>query len=85
MLAGGVEFTVQFIKALGATSTQPAGGAASYNSDLGGGNSRRPLLMALYCITLVPLVEYLRSTDPGILSPFYAYDVVFYGSARRSA
>ena len=37
------------------------------------------LLMVLYGITLVPLVEDLRAADPGLLSPFYADDVVFDG------
>ena len=41
--------------------------------------------MVLYRITLVPLAEELRAADPGILSPFYADDVAFDGSARRSA
>ena len=44
-----------------------------------------PLSMVLYGITLVPLVEDLRAADPGILSPFYADDADFDGSARRSA
>ena len=44
-----------------------------------------PLSMVLYGITLVPLAEELRVTDPGILSPFYADDTVFDGSARRIA
>ena len=41
--------------------------------------------MVLYDITLVPLSEELRAADPGILSPFYADDVAFDGSARQSA
>ena len=40
--------------------------------------------MVLYRITLVPLAEDLRSADLGLLSPFYAYDAMFDGSARRS-
>ena len=44
-----------------------------------------PLLMVLYRITLVPLAEELRSADSGGLSPFYADDASFDGSARRSA
>ena len=43
-----------------------------------------PLLMLLYRITLVPMSEDLRKVDPGLLSPFYADDVAFDGSARRS-
>ena len=42
-------------------------------------------MMFLYGINLVPLTEDLRDADPTILSPFYADDVVFDGSARRSA
>ena len=41
--------------------------------------------MVLYGITLVPLAEELRLANPGILSPFYAYDAAFGGLARRSA
>ena len=41
--------------------------------------------MVLYGITLVPLAEELRAADPGLLSPFYADDAMFDGSARRSA
>ena len=41
--------------------------------------------MILYGITLVPLAKDLRAAGPGLLSPFYADDVVFDGSARRSA
>ena len=44
-----------------------------------------PLSMVLYGINLVPLVEKLRAADPGILSPFYADDAPFDGSARQSA
>ena len=40
-----------------------------------------PLSMLLCRITLVPLVEELRAADPGLLSPFYADDVVFDGLA----
>ena len=36
-------------------------------------------------LTLVSLVEELRVADLGILSPFYADDAVFDGSARHSA
>ena len=41
--------------------------------------------MLLYRITLVPLAKELIAADPGLLSLFYANDVVFYGSARQSA
>ena len=41
--------------------------------------------MILYEIILVPLEEELRYKDPTILSPFYADDEAFDGSARRSA
>ena len=41
--------------------------------------------MVLYGITLVPLAEELQAADPGLLSPFYADDAAFDGSARRSA
>ena len=41
--------------------------------------------MVLYGITLVPLAEELRAADPGILSPFYADNATFDGSAQRSA
>ena len=34
--------------------------------------------------TLVPLAEDLRAADPEPLSPFYADDAAFNGSARRS-
>ena len=42
-----------------------------------------PLLMVLCGITLVPLTEELRDADPTILSPFYADDAAFDGSARQ--
>ena len=41
--------------------------------------------MVFYGITLLPLAEELRAADPGLLSPFYADDAVFDGSARRNA
>ena len=40
--------------------------------------------MVLCGITLVPLEEELRDADPTLLSPFYADDAAFDGSARRS-
>ena len=43
------------------------------------------LSVVLYGITLAPLVEELRAADPGLLSPFYADDTAFDGSAQRSA
>ena len=43
-----------------------------------------PLLVVLYCITLVLLSEELRAADPGLLSRFYADDATFDVSARRS-
>ena len=36
-------------------------------------------------ITLVPLAKELRATDPRMLSPFYADNAVFDGSAQKSA
>ena len=41
--------------------------------------------MFLYGITLIPLVEEIRAADLGLLSPFYADDAAFEGSAQRSA
>ena len=41
--------------------------------------------MVLYRIALVPLAEELRVADLGLLSLFYADDVAFDCSARRSA
>ena len=41
--------------------------------------------MIMYGITLFPLEEELRVANPGLLSLFYTDDVVFDGSARRSA
>ena len=41
--------------------------------------------MVFYGIALVPLVEGFISADLGLLSPFYAYDAMFDGSARCSA
>ena len=43
-----------------------------------------PLSMALYGITLAPLVEELRVADTGILSPFFSDDTAFDSSAQRS-
>ena len=40
-----------------------------------------PLPMILYGINLVPLAKELRAVDPGFLSPFYADDAAFDGSA----
>ena len=42
-------------------------------------------MVVLYGITLVPLVEDLRDTDPNLLPPFYADDAVFDGLVRRIA
>ena len=39
----------------------------------------------MYGITLAPLIDELRAADPGLLSPFYADDAGFEGSARFSA
>ena len=44
-----------------------------------------PLSMVLYRINLVFLAKDIRAADPGLLSPFYADDVDFDGSTRRSA
>ena len=41
--------------------------------------------MVLYGTTLVPMSEESREADLGLLSPFYADDAAFDGSARRSA
>ena len=40
--------------------------------------------MVLYGITLSPLAEELQAADPGLLSPFYADNAAFDGSAQRS-
>ena len=42
-----------------------------------------PLLIILYRVNLVPLEDYLRSVDPGLITPFYTYYVLFEGWARR--
>ena len=39
----------------------------------------------MYGITLVPLADELREADPGLLSPFYADNAAFDGSARQNA
>ena len=44
-----------------------------------------PLSMVLYWITVAPLAEELRAADQGLLSPFYADDAAFDGSAQPSA
>ena len=44
-----------------------------------------PISTVLYRITLAPLAEELRAVDPGLLSPFYADNVAFDGSAQRSS
>ena len=41
--------------------------------------------MVLYRIALNPLAKELRVADLGLLSPFYADDVVFDGLAQHSA
>ena len=41
--------------------------------------------MVFYGITLVSLVEELRASDPGILSPFYVDNAAFDGSEQQSA
>ena len=41
--------------------------------------------MVLYEITLVHLAKYLRASDLGFLSPFFADDAAFEGLARQSA
>ena len=40
--------------------------------------------MVIYGITLVYLAEDLRSSDLGLLSPFYADDLAFDKSERRN-
>ena len=40
-----------------------------------------PLSMVLFGITLTPMAEELRDADPTILSPFYAENAAFDGSA----
>ena len=44
-----------------------------------------PLSMVLYGITLVPLAEELRAADLGLLSPVYANNAAFDGSAQQCA
>ena len=39
--------------------------------------------MILYSITLAPLVEDLRATDPALLAPFYTDDAEFDGLDRQ--
>ena len=41
--------------------------------------------MVLYGITLSPLAEEQRESDPTVFLPFYSGDAVFDRSARRSA
>ena len=41
--------------------------------------------MVLYGITLFPLAEDLKDTDPTLLSPFYMNDTAFDGLGRWSA
>ena len=41
--------------------------------------------MVLYGTTLVPQAKEFRAVHPGLLSPFYADDTDFDGSARRSS
>ena len=41
--------------------------------------------VVFYGITLLPLSEYLREADLGLLSLFYVDDAVFNGSERRGA
>ena len=43
-----------------------------------------PLLMVIYGITLVPLEEYLRAADPGLVSPFYVENATFNRLAIQS-
>ena len=49
-----------------------------------GGYPGRPLSMVLHGIILVPLGEDLRDANLALLSPFYANDAAFNGSAMRS-
>ena len=42
-------------------------------------------MVVFYGIPLVTLAGKLRAADPGLLTPFYADDVAFHESARRSA
>ena len=44
-----------------------------------------PLLMVLCGITLVSLAGEIRDARLNLMSPFYANDAAFDGSARRSA
>ena len=50
-----------------------------------GATQGNPFSMVMYGITLAPLAEELRAADLGLLSPFYADDTAFDGSARKSA
>ena len=42
-------------------------------------------MVVLYGTPLVTLAGKLRASDPGLLTPFYADDMAFHGSERRSA
>jgi hypothetical protein len=44
-----------------------------------------PLAMALYGITLLPLIEHLRAEFPDVLQPWYADDGVMHGQGSRVA
>ena len=70
-LSVGGKARIQLLLALGADFTPSAGKSASYTSDLGGGDSERPLYMVFYKTTLVPLAEEIQTDDPGIIDPFY--------------
>ena len=84
-LAGGGEVRVQFPLVLGATSTLPAGEPPVKILGIEVVTQRDPILMVLYGITLVHLAEELRAPYAGLLSPFYADDADFDGSARQGA
>ena len=68
-LAGRGEVRVQLLKALGATSTPLAGGAASYTSDPKGGDSGRPPLNSIVRVHYHPPDRGAKSGRFGIDIP----------------
>ena len=85
LLAGGGEVHVQLLYALSVTSTLPAGEPPVKILSQEEVTQGDPLSMFLYGITLIPLAKEFKVADPGILSPFYANDSAFDGSAQQSA
>ena len=83
LASGGARFAINCYRHWAQLLLHQRGGPPVTILSIEGVTQGYPLSMVLYGITFAPFAEELRAADPGLISPFYAYDVAFDGLARR--